>query len=473
MGASSLVSMLTGALRNKFIALLLGPAGMGLFGILSSTLSTASTIFTMGLGTSGIREIAQAAAANDQVSLSATRNALSVSSIVFGLLGALIFLIFCRPIAQFVMASSEYSEAIAVLGIGVWASVIFSSQIASLNGLRRLGDLTRVNVIASFSGMAAAILAVYLWDTDGVIVAVVSQPVLSLTASWWFTYRIKEFNLSGLTWQNISKPIRNMVSLGAVFLLTGSMTIGTQLLVRTIILRSLGIDATGQFQAAWSISMLYLGFVLGAMGADYYPRLVRVARDQHATNAMVNEQAEMAVLLSAPVLVVMLIFSRQVIFLLYSSEFVDAISILRWQVMGDFFKLASWPLSFVLVAQGHGRTFLLTEFSGNLVYVGSVWMGLVRWGVDAAGIGYFMCYALYFFLLWSVVYLINGFKWTRSTLKLLTVIGCLTGLVFCCSLFNFQYSFFASAVLTVLAAVYSSIKLYTLLRSFSSHGNKR
>jgi enterobacterial common antigen flippase len=252
-GIGSIVTILAAIIKNKVFALFVGPAGIGLFALYSSILSTASTLCGMGLSTSGVREIAKASAANDLISLFGARNALNLASVFFGLLGALMILIFCRPIAQLVMANPEYSTSIAVLGIGVWTSNIHGSQMAWLNGLRRLGDLTRVNIIASLSGMAIAVLAVFLWETDGVIIAVVSLPIVSLLAAGWFSYRIKGITSSPLTWQSLFKPFRSMFSLGVIFLLTAFMTMGTQLLVRTLILRSLGIEATGQFQAAWSI----------------------------------------------------------------------------------------------------------------------------------------------------------------------------------------------------------------------------
>lgn len=44
-----------------------------------------------------------------------------------------------------------------------------------------------------------------------------------------------------------------------------------------IVVRSLGLDAAGLFQAAATLSTLYIGVILTAMGADFYPRLTAVA----------------------------------------------------------------------------------------------------------------------------------------------------------------------------------------------------
>ena len=58
-----------------------------------------------------------------------------------------------------------------------------------------------------------------------------------------------------------------------------------------------GVEAAGLFQAAWTVGGLYVGFVLQAMGADFYPRLVAAADDDASCNRLVNEQAQVSVLL--------------------------------------------------------------------------------------------------------------------------------------------------------------------------------
>src|ERR1019366_2843077 len=121
-----------------------------------------------------------------------------------------------------------------------------------------------------------------------------------------------------------------------------------------------------------TISMQYVTFVLTAMGTDYYPRLTGVIHDHEAAGRLVNEQAEIATLLSAPVFIAMMATAPWVIHLLYAASFTPAIEILRWQVLGDVFKVASWPLGFLILAAGDGKTFFLTETASMLVLAGLI-----------------------------------------------------------------------------------------------------
>ena len=91
------------------------------------------------------------------------------------------------------------------------------------------------------------------------------------------------------------------------------MMMGSAYAVRAIVLHRVGIEATGLYQSAWMLGGLYVGFILQAMGADFYPRLTAVARDNAECNRLVNEQARVGMLLAGPGIVATLAFAPVVI----------------------------------------------------------------------------------------------------------------------------------------------------------------
>jgi enterobacterial common antigen flippase len=460
----SLALILTGIIKNKIFAVLLGPGGIGLFGLLQSTLSTAATISGLGLSNSGVRQIAEAQAHGQGPQLGVTRSALWIASTGLGFLGALALVLLREPIAALVLGDKQFSLAIASLGIGVWATTIYGSFTALLNGLQRLGDLARVNIIGAILGMAVAVAAVWLWGMKGVLVAVIAAPLSSLVAAWLFARRVETAKVM-LSVDVLSEPILKLLNLGGVFMLTALMMAGTQLAIRVIVTRELGIEATGHFQAAWNISMLYLGFVLGAMGTEYYPRLTGVAGDITASIKMMNEQAEVALLLSGPVILAMLTLTPWIVALLYSQAFFDTTAVLRWQVLGDIFKVASWSLAFLLLAQARNVLYFVTDLTANLVYIGSVWGGLSLWGLEATGIGFFLCYVFYFFLIWIVVRRLNGFVWTNRPLRLLLALALCSALVFYLGASGSHLLLPVGLLLTLGAGAYSFWRISTSFRS--------
>jgi PST family polysaccharide transporter len=210
-----------------------------------------------------------------------------------------------------------------------------------------------------------------------------------------------------------------LLRLGLPFMGAGLANSLVQLWIRVSVSDELGLDAVGHFQAAWSISMQYIGFVLGAMGADYYPRLTGIINDKTAAARLVNEQTEIALLLSAPVFIAMIGLTPWIVHLLYSPAFAPTIEVLRWQILGDILKVASWPLGFVILAAGAGNTFFWTETS-TLLLMGGLIAGLVpSMGLEITGIGFLASYAyllpLVYFLAWRRI----QFSWTATNFKLL------------------------------------------------------
>ncbi len=460
MGSSSFVVILTGVVKNKVLALIIGPAGLGLVGLYLSIISVVATISGMGINGSGVRHIAAAVSENDNEKLSITCTAVRISSFVFGLVGAISLIVFREQVSVLAIGKSGYGAVVAWLGLGVLATNVSNAQISLLNGLRKLGDLARINVTGALLGLPIACIAVLLWKTNGVIAALVGGNLATLTASWWFYNKSEIPKVKiGRNWNLVLVQLRELLGLGTVLMLSALMTASVQFCVRAYLSQTMGIEATGHFQASWSISMLYLGFVLNAMATDFYPRLSMVAKDSSETNNLVNEQMEVALLLTGPVILGMLSFTPQIISILYSKAFYETTSILRWQILGDLFKVACWPMGFILLAHGRSALFFAAELTWNLAYLSIIYMGLGIWGVNITGIAFLVAYILLFCVNWVIVHRLTRFRFTRYNLRLLLMYVLCSIIVYCFADTNNVMFFAMSLLITLALGVYSIRRL--------------
>jgi len=195
------------------------------------------------------------------------------------------------------------------------------------------------------------------------------------------------------------------------------------------------------------------------MGADYYPRLTGVINDKAAASQLVNEQTEIALLLSAPVFIAMLGLAPWVIHLLYSAEFAPAVEVLRWQILGDVLKVASWPLGFVILAAGAGKTFFWTETT-VLLLMGGMIAGLATTvGLQITGIAFLASYGAYLPLVYFLARQRLQFAWTSSVAKLLTVTFVLCVLVAMLSAHTTKWGVAVSLPLSVIFFLYTMGRL--------------
>src|SRR5689334_24295070 len=89
-GGSSAVSVVFAVIRNKAIAAMLGPEGIGLFGLYTALLDILYAIAGAGVPASGIRQIAEVAEGNDRELIARRAAALNRLSLVLALAGALL-----------------------------------------------------------------------------------------------------------------------------------------------------------------------------------------------------------------------------------------------------------------------------------------------------------------------------------------------------------------------------------------------
>ena len=171
--------------------------------------------------------------------------------------------------------------------------------------------------------------------------------------------------------------------------------------------------------------MTYVGFLLGAMGADYYPRLTEVIHDKVTAVRLMNDQAQLGLAIGGPVLLLLIGLAPWVITLLYSEEFAPAVELLQWQTVGNVFKLAGWALGFSIVAAGRSKTFLLLQVNFNVIFLALLWPTLTSFGIAAAGPAFTIAYLLQLTVAFWIVRVVHNFRWQPMSLKLLFLHGSL------------------------------------------------
>lgn len=416
-GISSIISIFLRIVRTKFLAVLLGPAGIGLFGIYDSIACVASTVAGMGIQTSGVRQTAEATATDDQKKIAQTIITLRRISLFLGILGMLLLILLSTPISLLTFGNTEYASDIRLLSVTLLFGAVSAGQSALIQGLRRIGDLAKLSVLGALFGTVLSIPIIYLWGQKGIVPFLIAVAAMSILTSWWYARKIEITHIR-MGWAEIWVEAGTLLKLGIVFMITAVMTTGTMYLVRVLVIRQLDLDAAGLYQAAANLSILYVGFILDAMGKDYYPRLIAVAQDNAACNRLVNEQAEVGFLLAVPGILATLTFAPIVIYLFYSAKFIAAYEILRWQILGILLRVASWPMGFTIIAKGKMKLFFWTELLANAVLLGLTWQGIVYFGLPGTGMAFFGMYLCYWFLIFGVVKRMTGFTWSTANVRL-------------------------------------------------------
>lgn len=428
-GGSSAVNVVIGIARAKAIALLLGPAGVGLLGLYTAIANVAQSVAAMGISGSGVRQIAAAAGSQDTARVARTAAVLRRTSLALGIVGALILVAVSGPVSEFTFGSGEHRVPVALLSLVVLFKVVSDGQGALVQGLRRIADLARIAAFGGLLGTIVGLALIVALRERGVVPSLIAMAATTLLLSWWYS-RKAGLQSPRLRASEVVHEAGALLTLGFAFMASGVLMVGAAYVVRMIVVRNAGFEAAGLYQAAWTIGGLYLGLILQAMGADFYPRLAAVVKDRVECNRLVNEQAHISLLLAGPGAIATLTFAPLVATLLYSAEFREASEILRWICLGATFQVITWPLGFIIVAEGRPALFFWSELVYTVVHLGMAWMLVGHLGVTGAGIAFCASYVFHGVMLYPIVRWLTGFRWSAANVRLGSAYVAVIGLVF-------------------------------------------
>ncbi len=284
------------------------------------------------------------------------------------------------------------------LGIAVALTSAYVFLTALLNSMGKVGTLAALQVAGpgalavlaypaarSGGGRAIAIMVACSAGASAgaAVMAILGHPN-SLRA--WF--------LSRRGWWD-AQAVRHFFSISTAMLMTGFLASAAVLAVRGNIVRSQGLQRTGLFDAAWSISMNQVTLVLASVQTYYLPALTR-ARTSADKTSEISRVLIAGTLAAAAVIASLALVQPLVLDLFYSQAFEAAHQYLRWTLVGDYLKVSSWILSVPMLAAADMKLFLASDLAASGTFLGAAFL-LTRWfePAESASMAFVLMYAVH------------------------------------------------------------------------------
>ena len=199
------------------------------------------------------------------------------------------------------------------------------------------------------------------------------------------------------------------------------------------------------------------------MGKDFYPRLTALAQNNSDCKSLINKQIEIGLLLAVPGILATITLAPLVITVLYSSKFMLAVDILRWQILGALLSVTTWPMGFLLQAKGNGKLYFFTEVFNTITHLSLAWFGIKYFNLSGTGMAYFGMNLFYCILIFWVGKKRYEFTISSNNIRLGAIIIGATGIVFLTPyLLNEKISLLINVGVTVAIGLYSIRKIINI-----------
>ena len=457
-GGVQIYQILIKIISSKFVAVLLGPTGMGINGLLQSTTQIISSVAGMGLGTSAVRDMSASYASNDEGKFFRTLSVFRRLIWFTGIIGALICLLGSPFWSKLTFGNYDYTIAFTLIAVTVLFTQLTSGQTVLLQSTRNFKLMAKAGVIGSTVGLFVNIPMYFFWGMKGIVPAIITMSLATLAISTYFARKVPQKKVP-LTSRETFHEGKFMLSMGFFLMLQGLLELVCGYIVRIYISNTGSLADVGLYNAGFMIINTYVGMVFTAMGTEYYPRLSTYTDDHERFNQAINQQIEISLLLTAPLIAFFLVFGDLAIIILYSNKFLPITWMVIWAIMAIFFKAPSWCISFSFLAKGDIKAFWLNELVAVLLQLGINLLFYHYGGLTGLGVSYMLNYFLYNFQVWFITKIRYSFKLNLSLLKVLIPQLVISAAIIAIYYFLGEMPRYIAGTLLTVASTYLSYKM--------------
>ncbi len=381
-GGSQFLTMFINIVKGKLVAIILRDYGMGISSLMQSALMPMQQLFSFGLPTAGVRDIAAETDAEKKAeAVMAFRRVLFV----------LAFLGMCTmAIGAMLFSVSTFGDASHTLwfvemAVALLFFILQTGENSILQGYRQLKTLALCNIVGALCGLLFGVPLYWYLGIEGIVPSMI---ILSFT-TWCFSrYFTRRMGIAHVrqTWHETWTWGRRMLLLGGAMMLAGLFGTLSTYFVNTFI-RSFGTIADiGLFQAANMIVLQSTSLVFSAMATDYFPHLSSLIDNRSESSRLVEKEGEIVILIMLPIISLLILFAPLIVRILLTPQFDSIVPLIR--LMSISFVARAWcfPLDYVCLARGDKSFFfwvdgVFTNVKTFLLYVAGYYLfGLIGLG---------------------------------------------------------------------------------------------
>lgn len=414
------LSILINLVRNKMVALLLGPVGMGLASLFNTSLNFVSQATNLGLSFSAVRHLSEIFDEGDMAKMERYVRVVRLWGLVTAVAGTLVFALAAPWLNANVFSWGDHTLHFLSLSPVVAMMALTGCETAILKGARRLRPLASIQIWTIAAALFISVPIYWMFGMSGIVPVLTICAFATMALTMRSSFRLFPYRLSGGV-RTLLAEGSDMVRLGVSFVMAGILGSGAEMVVRSFLNLSGDLDAVGLYNAGYMLTVTYAGMVFSAMETDYFPRLSAVNHDNTAINTLANRQIEVSVLAVGPMLSGLIVFLPILMPLLYSGKFVPVVAMAQVTVFSMYFKSVLLPLAYITLAKGDSVAYLALEAIYDILFAALVIAGYHRWGLFGTGVALSVAHLCDLITVSAYAHFKYGYRPTAAVLRYIAI----------------------------------------------------
>ncbi len=385
---------------QRLLAEMVGEVGIYKIGQLRSVSQILTSITSLGVFNGIVKYVSEHKEDKDQL------QKLFSTTLVFTVIGtvftALTLILFAPLLSEYVFGSIEYIYLVRLIAVVVPFIAIQRVFYGVVNGLSLYKKFVKIELASYLISATLTVIFLFQYNLNGALVAIAITPIVQVIVMMFLFIKIlREYvQFSKLTF---TTPLaKSLLAFSLMSFVSTVLLNYVEIDIRSMLANKLTEQDAGIWTAMTFISKNYMVFSGSIFTLYVLPKFAGI----HSRNGFITElitiYKTLLPLFGLGMLVVYL-FRDLLVDLIYPG-FTGMGPLFKWQLLGDFIKLASLVLAHQFLAKKMVRNFIFSEIISLVLFYGLANYLTRDYGIEGVVMAHFFRYIVYFFVVMFLVF---------------------------------------------------------------------
>ncbi|MCU7521146.1 MAG: oligosaccharide flippase family protein [Ignavibacteria bacterium] len=398
-GLTEALLIIVTIIKNKFIAIHIGPEGFGAVNLLASFFSIATVFSTTWLTTGLVKYISEYNSDDNKKYLAEIYNFALVFTFAISFIIVVLIFIFSDYVRNNFLSPEILYNYFFLYNISFIATSLNSTFSSALQGFIIIKKAVYLRVVNAIISLVLVIALILLYDTLGYFISILISAFVSVIL---YKLELDKLIKMRVSVPNLKSPAnKKLFKYGGVSIFTGFLNFICQYAQRLIIISYANLSTLGLYSAVNSL-VTYIG--LANKGATYYylPKMSQTL-PLAERNALLNDFIKFSLYSTFPFVIISILFGQEFLLVLYSKKFVSVSGVFGYFVFAQYLIVLLTCFQSILIGQAYLKPLIFTSLVTQLLWILLPYLLYKRIGLTSLAIGFILSST--FEIVFSAIYL--------------------------------------------------------------------
>lgn len=403
------IRLLISAVVQRLLYDYVGPVGQYKIGQLRSLSQLLMSVASLGTFSGIVKYVAEYKTDKEQLKkLFSTTFVFTIIGVVTS--GIALFL-FASEISEYLFATEEFAYLLKLTAIVIPFIAIQRVFNGVINGLSEYKKFAKIDLVSYLVSVAITLILLFQYNLDGALIAIAITPIIQLGVLLFFFFKtLRDYiDFKGLSFK--SPMTKSLLAFTLMSFVSSILLPLVEIDIRSMLEKEMSGRDAGVWTNMTFISRNYMVFSGSIFTLYVIPKFAGIYSSEKFKKELINIYKTILPIFALGMVAVYL--CRNLIIELLYPGLIEMAPLFKWQLMGDFIRLASLVLLNQFLAKKLVRNFIFSELFSLVLFYVLAQLLAPEYGVEGVVIAHLIRYILYFFV---VVFLV--FRYFKKQNKL-------------------------------------------------------